>query len=293
MQHHSSVLLSTTKSKNPVKIGDQFGLVKIIGQPFGIRLDRGKRTTWCVTECTKCSEISVKYLNSIKQESSKGRACCANCYYKRSFPDKKEYPKPNTKIGAYTILGVPFYTRTDSGRKKVTVVVECNCGRVYALDFYELMRERDGYKKLGCISCTAPKNLKHKQIPLNRSKNPIYYRWQRLLYRCDHQELYVRHNIKVCDEWLIFENFEKWFYENGFQPHANIPYGDRLSIDRIDPRLGYAPSNCRLVSLRQNAQNVSKGRDDIIHRLEKRCQYLSDLLDQNGIEYKNEQDIGG
>lgn len=58
--------------------------------------------------------------------------------------------------------------------------------------------------------------------------------------------------ITICDEWLsnpLF--FEEWALNNG--------YKDGLSIDRIDSKLGYSPSNCRWVNAmiqNNNRKNV-------------------------------------
>ena len=46
--------------------------------------------------------------------------------------------------------------------------------------------------------------------------------------------------IHVCDEWNEFIPFMKWSKKNG--------YNDTMTLDRINPRLGYSPLNCRWVS---------------------------------------------
>ena len=46
--------------------------------------------------------------------------------------------------------------------------------------------------------------------------------------------------IHVCEEWNTFIPFMEWSKKNG--------YNDTMTLDRINPRLGYSPLNCRWVS---------------------------------------------
>lgn len=58
---------------------------------------------------------------------------------------------------------------------------------------------------------------------------------------------YQDRGIKVCDDWLIFENFRDWALSHG--------YKEGLQIDRRDNDKGYYPENCRWVSPKENANN--------------------------------------
>ena len=60
---------------------------------------------------------------------------------------------------------------------------------------------------------------------------------------------YGAKGIRVCNEWESFETFRDWAYANG--------YADDLSIDRIDPKGNYEPSNCRWVTQKVQQNNRS------------------------------------
>lgn len=57
---------------------------------------------------------------------------------------------------------------------------------------------------------------------------------------------YYDKGIKVCDEWLIYSNFEKWALSNG--------YSDNLTIDRIDSDGNYEPGNCQWITKIENTR---------------------------------------
>ena len=61
---------------------------------------------------------------------------------------------------------------------------------------------------------------------------------------------YGARGIKICNEWVIdFMNFYNWAMNNGYQ--------DNLTIDRIDVNGNYEPSNCRWVTMKEQARNKS------------------------------------
>lgn len=69
--------------------------------------------------------------------------------------------------------------------------------------------------------------------------------------RCNNPNLpsapwYYDKGIKVCDEWIIYSNFEKWALSNG--------YSDNLTIDRINSDGNYEPNNCQWITRADNAR---------------------------------------
>lgn len=63
-----------------------------------------------------------------------------------------------------------------------------------------------------------------------------YRTWTAMRSRCASDRRYAGRGITVCDRWKRFDNFIK---DMGLAP------SEGHSIDRIDPSVGYKPSNCR------------------------------------------------
>lgn len=119
--------------------------------------------------------------------------------------------------------------------------VKCDCGKILNVILSSL---RNGHtKSCGCIISTANR----------KSATRLYGIWYKILRRCKvkNSENYAKYGAKgidICDEWLCYEVFEKWAYANGYQ--------DKLSIDRINNKGNYEPSNCRWTN--HSVQNANK-----------------------------------
>lgn len=72
-----------------------------------------------------------------------------------------------------------------------------------------------------------------------------YKCWINMIKRCHDNKLknyQVYKNIKVCDEWLCFENFEKWYDENYYKLGNETMCLDKDLLVR-DSKI-YSPRNC-------------------------------------------------
>lgn len=82
-----------------------------------------------------------------------------------------------------------------------------------------------------------------------------------MIQRCENAKntnykYYGAKGIEVCDEWHEFEKFDKWAMKNGYQ--------NGLSIDRINPRGNYKPTNCRWATREQQDNNRTDTLFDVI-----------------------------
>jgi hypothetical protein len=90
-------------------------------------------------------------------------------------------------------------------------------------------------------------------MPYKRTKDPIYWIWRGMIARCKEgsgHRHYAARGIRVCEEWLEFDNFRGWAVANGFQTG--------LSVDRIDNDGNYEPGNCRWANPTMQARNTRR-----------------------------------
>ena len=132
---------------------------------------------------------------------------------------------------------------------KDEVVCICECGNkkiARATNVYY-----GGTRSCGCIFKEG-NNLKH-----GGRRTRLYTIWKGMRERCNTPSCstykrYGAKGIKVCPEWDDFENFKEWSLSNG--------YKDGLTIDRIDGKGNYEPSNCRWATYKEQANNVKTNR---------------------------------
>ena len=117
----------------------------------------------------------------------------------------------------------------------------CDCGNIAYVRYSRLT---SGHKK----SCGC---LRHKY---NIENKRLFNCWYGMKGRCDSSnrkdsKYYHDKGISYCDEWRIYENFQKWALENG--------YSDELTLDRINGDLPYCPENCRWITIEEQQRNKS------------------------------------
>ena len=80
----------------------------------------------------------------------------------------------------------------------------------------------------------------------------LYSIWNQMRNRCNNPNdasynRYGGKGISVCEEWSDFRNFYPWAFSAG--------YTDGLTIDRINPKGNYEPSNCRWITIAEQQRN--------------------------------------
>lgn len=124
---------------------------------------------------------------------------------------------------------------------------KCDCGKETAVLGKSL--KSGNTKSCGCYRLEAgiASNTTH-----GMSKTKLYRIWASMKDRCLRPKStafykYGGRGITVCEEWLDFENFRAWAMANGYE--------EGLSIDRVNPNGNYEPSNCRWVTMQEQAHN--------------------------------------
>jgi len=79
---------------------------------------------------------------------------------------------------------------------------------------------------------------------------PTYRSWYTMIQRCTNPkdvgwETYGGRGIKVCERWLVIENFVS---DMGIRPNG-------MTLDRVDVQGDYCKENCRWASMAEQNQN--------------------------------------
>jgi len=124
---------------------------------------------------------------------------------------------------------------------------KCYCGKEFECRVTRIKSNKT--KSCGCLQKEIIRELKTTHGGYNTR---LYSIWRNMLRRCNDPKhsSYLRYGgkgIKVCKNWLSFENFYRWALSSG--------YDDQLTLDRIEGNKGYYPKNCRFTTWAIQANN--------------------------------------
>ena len=149
------------------------------------------------------------------------------------------------------LVAIECVGRTNNGNAKW--LCKCDCGNEAEIASYLL---RKGItQSCGCIKREQNEEMFTTHGESKGSKRTRLYRiWSGIKTRCYNTNQayafgkYGAKGIEMCQEWRnSYEAFRDWSLSNG--------YADGLTIDRIDPRGNYEPSNCRWITQQEQQNN--------------------------------------
>lgn len=155
---------------------------------------------------------------------------------------------------------------------------KCECGNTNEIRTDSLTSGK--VTSCGCLKkeqerINLAKNHRHKM-----SRTRLYGIWQSMKDRCYNQNVrsyrdYGGRDIKICDEWMVPDNFFEWALTNG--------YRDNLTIDRIDNNKNYEPSNCRWSTVEEQSRNR---RSNVIVEYSGKEMTLIEVSEKTGLSQK-------
>lgn len=173
-----------------------------------------------------------------------------------------------------SMIGKIFGRLTITGVDKVVdnhttyYTCQCSCGKTTSVSNIHL---KDGdTTSCGCYFREVSSAV---HITHGLSGHPLYNVHKNMIDRCHKQTdqaycNYGARGISVCREWIgSLSSFIDWAENNGYQPG--------LTIERINNDGNYEPSNCRWVTLAEQARN-------------KRTNVIKDMDMAKEIRYSNE-----
>lgn len=143
----------------------------------------------------------------------------------------------------------------ECGRAGGGVVWRCKCDCGNCVDVRANHLQRGATVSCGCYNKEII--TRHGQ-----AKTRLHHIWACMLDRCTNPnaqeaDRYIDRGIKVCEEWMVFENFCEWAIANGFKEDAKR--GD-CTLDRINNDGDYEPSNCQWVDMKAQGRNRRNNR---------------------------------
>lgn len=154
--------------------------------------------------------------------------------------------KVGTKINKLSFISVDYIKTKEESR--TYYILRCDCGNIKSIR--KDLWESGNTKGCGCLY------NKHNQAKGTHTRiYEIYNGMKKRCYNAKHKSFryYGGKNITIHNEWLGengFINFYDWAIKNG--------YREDLTIDRIDSKGNYEPSNCRWVTMKEQHKNTSK-----------------------------------
>lgn len=170
----------------------------------------------------------------------------------RARPKTHFHDITGMKFGRLTVIK-PIFLKHGA----VRWLCRCDCGEMITVKRAHNLTSGNT-QSCGCLHKEQLAERNKSRAIHRAGKTRLYGVWRSMKQRCydknrkDYKN-YGERGIGVCEEWRNnFVAFQKWAMASGYDPEA--PYM-KCTIDRIDTNKDYAPSNCRWVDAKVQANN--------------------------------------
>ena len=125
------------------------------------------------------------------------------------------------------------------------------CGADFSILQSRIDKGHGLFCSMSCSNKAKPRRHGHTRVGFS---SRTYTSWQSMRQRCENPKAtkypaYGAKGITVCDHWSVFDNF---LADMGERP-------DGHTLDRIDGKGNYEPSNCRWATPSEQQSNISTG----------------------------------
>ena len=207
---------------------------------------------WAMWECKcECGNEKVVYSNPLRTGAIRSCGCSRHEFIDKAHDNgdrvyKYEADLKGMKFGKLTAIEI-----VGERNKRPIWKCLCECG-----NYIEKPSPYLVYGKNQSCGCGRYGKKKEKDTFVKKHKR-LHNVWWGMKQRCNSAshtafKYYGGKGIKVCEEWLDFENFCKWAMENGYNPTAKK---GECTLDRIDVNGDYCPQNCRWVGMKTQGNN--------------------------------------
>jgi hypothetical protein len=229
--------------KHEIQCGTRYGNLILVEE---VHAPGERRQFRCQCDC---GEQTVVTLKALKNGNTRSCGCLRRLQHVRMPPPIGE------TFGFLEVLEESGDIGNDRGMR-----CRCRCGTIVIVRLSALRSENT--RSCGCWQRKLASDLPRKYLSTHGlSKTRFYKRWMGIIQRCADPNYssypnYGAKGIRVCDRWRKFENFAEDMLQ-AFNDHVAEHGVKNTTIDRINSRGNYEPSNCRWATYKVQLRNRS------------------------------------